>query len=159
MELYSIYIQRAGDLFGVTRTREIYIKAIKKLADTYLPVMCLRFVALERRLGEVDRAREIFKYGSQYTDPIAHADYWEEWQNFELENGNEETYKEMRRIKRSVESQFTNVRGLTGNLEPPQPKDAMEALDQNAAPGDNVEVPLQTEQNTSQPDENEISLQ
>merc|ERR1719510_2032998 len=136
MELYSIYIQRAGDLFGVTRTREIYIKAIKTLPDIYLPVMCLRFIALERRLGEVDRAREIFKYGSQYTDPKAHTDYWKEWQDFELENGNEETYKEMRRIKRSVESQFTQVRTLADIV---KPKDDMEAMDTSAAATEEAE--------------------
>jgi len=157
MELYSIYIQRAGDLFGVTRTREIYIKAIKTLPDIYLPNMCLRFVALERRLGEVDRAREIFKYGSQYTDPKAHVDYWEEWQNFELENGNEETYKEMRRIKRSVESTFTSVRTVLTEA-PPKPNDEMEALDQtNREPHEFAEeVDMRAEGQV--PDENEIQL-
>lgn len=109
-ELYNIYINRAADLFGVTRTREIYEKAIKSLPDNHLPAMVVRYAKLETRLGEVDRGRAIWQYGAQFSgDCNKYRSYWTAWEEFEVEHGNEETYKEMLRIKRSVAIQSTTI--------------------------------------------------
>ena len=32
--------------------------------------------------------------------------YWKEWQEFEVRHGNEDTFREMLRIKRSVQAQY-----------------------------------------------------
>ena len=71
-KMYLLYIKRASDLFGATRTRSIYEKAIKSLPDTALLSICLRYARLELLLGEVDRARGIFTYGSQFADSQVH---------------------------------------------------------------------------------------
>lgn len=40
-------------LYGVTRTREVYGKAIETLPDDGAKNMCLEFAEMERKLGEV----------------------------------------------------------------------------------------------------------
>merc|ERR1711998_277686 len=60
-------------------------------------------------LGEVDRAREILTHGSQFSDPRSTDNYWTKWHEFELNHGNEDTFREMLRVKRSVQLQFTEV--------------------------------------------------
>jgi hypothetical protein len=40
-------------LYGVTKTREIYERAIEALGDEQAKTMCLAFADLERKLGEV----------------------------------------------------------------------------------------------------------
>lgn len=68
--------------------------------------MCLRFAALERKLGEIDRARAIYAHASQFCDPRVNPQFWTEWNSFEIETGSEDTFREMLRIKRSVQAQF-----------------------------------------------------
>ena len=59
---------------------------------------------METKLGEVDRARALYQYGSQFAVPAHVPEYWSEWKQFEEAHGNEETYREMLRVKRSVET-------------------------------------------------------
>ena len=61
---------------------------------------------MERKLGEIDRARAIYAHASQFCDPRVHPKFWQEWNNFEIETGSEDTFREMLRIKRSVQAQF-----------------------------------------------------
>lgn len=68
--------------------------------------MCLKYAQLEVKLGEIDRARGVFSHGSQMSDPRTAKSYWKAWQDFEVHHGNEDTFREMLRIKRSVQAQF-----------------------------------------------------
>ena len=68
--------------------------------------MCLRFAAMERKLGEIDRARAVYAHASQFCDPRTNPSFWKEWNAFEIETGSEDTFREMLRIKRSVQAQF-----------------------------------------------------
>lgn len=112
--MFLLYIARATDFFGVTRTREIYEKAIAVLPDKHMQDVCLRYADLEKRLGEVDRARVIYRHCSNFCDPRSMPSFWQVWHNFEVNYGNEETFREMLRIKRSVQARFdTNVNVLT----------------------------------------------
>jgi len=92
-ELFTIYISKATSFFGLTSTREIYEKAIETLPDKEARIMALRFVDLEVRLGEVDRARAILAYASQFSDPRLDPDFWKRWHEFEVKHGNEDTFK------------------------------------------------------------------
>ena len=58
-EIFNIYIKKAAELFGVTYTRQIYERAIEVLSDNEAIEMCLRFADLEKKLGEIDRARAL----------------------------------------------------------------------------------------------------
>ncbi|VDO08403.1 unnamed protein product [Rodentolepis nana] len=63
--MFNIYIQRIADLHGVTHTRAAYEQAIERLPEKHARQMCIRFADLERKLGEVDRARAVYAYAAQ----------------------------------------------------------------------------------------------
>lgn len=106
LEMYNYYIARTIENFGLAATRPIFERAINALPESDAKKVCLDFISIELKLGEVDRARALYGYGSQFCDPRTSPDYWKKWNDFELEYGNEDTYKEMLRIKRSVVAQF-----------------------------------------------------
>ena len=76
------------------------------LPDRQTAEMCLRFAALERKLGEIDRARAVYAHASQFCDTHVNPKFWVEWNTFEIETGSEDTFREMLRIKRRVQAQF-----------------------------------------------------
>ena len=55
--------------------------------------MCVRYAALERRLGEIDRARAIFVHASSLADPRSDPGFWKDWNDFEVAHGNEDTFR------------------------------------------------------------------
>lgn len=105
-ELFSFYITKSASNFGLTSTRPIYERAITALPDNEARDMCLKFAEMERRLGEIDRARTIYGHASQFCDPRTTPGFWSKWESFEVQHGNEDTFKEMLRIKRSVQAQY-----------------------------------------------------
>ncbi|GBE82367.1 Pre-mRNA-splicing factor SYF1 [Sparassis crispa] len=105
-ELFTIYIAKATANYGLPATRPIYERALEILPDKQTAEMCLRFAAMERKLGEIDRARAIYAHASQFCDPRVLPKFWTEWNSFEIETGSEDTFREMLRIKRSVQAQF-----------------------------------------------------
>ncbi|KAG8865262.1 pre-mRNA-splicing factor syf1 [Tulasnella sp. 330] len=105
-EMYTIYIAKATANFGLPATRPIYEKALEVLPNRQAAQMCLRFAAMERKLGEIDRARAIYAHASQFCDPRVNTKFWQEWNTFEMESGSEDTFREMLRIKRSVQAQY-----------------------------------------------------
>jgi pre-mRNA-splicing factor SYF1 len=133
-EMFSIYIKRAAEAFGITHTREIYEKAIEVLPDEGARDMCMRYAQLETKLGEVDRARSIYSHGSQFSDPRTTKSYWKVWQEFEIRYGNEDTFREMLRIKRSVQAQYnTQVNLMSAQMLAAASKDVQvtgESLDE-----------------------------
>ena len=104
--MFTIYIAKATANFGLPATRPIYERALEALPDRQTAQMCLRFAGLERKLGEIDRARAIYAHASQFCDPRVDPKFWMEWNSFEIETGSEDTFREMLRIKRSVQAQF-----------------------------------------------------
>merc|ERR1712137_427381 len=50
--VFQLYIARATEYFGVTRTREIYEKALQELPDKWIPRMSMQYADLESKLGE-----------------------------------------------------------------------------------------------------------
>ncbi|KID76594.1 Pre-mRNA-splicing factor syf1 [Metarhizium brunneum] len=105
-DMFNFYITKSASNFGLSSTRPIYERAISALPDTEAKEMCLKFADMEKRLGEIDRARAIYGHASQFCDPRTNADFWARWEQFEVQHGNEDTFKEMLRIKRSVQAQY-----------------------------------------------------
>ena len=105
-EMFDFYITKSASNFGLTSTRPIYERAIAALPDREARDMCLKFAEMERRLGEIDRARAIYGHASQFCDPRTTPAFWSKWEAFEVQHGNEDTFKEMLRIKRSVQAQY-----------------------------------------------------
>ncbi|KAK6120790.1 hypothetical protein DH2020_045466 [Rehmannia glutinosa] len=82
---------------------EIYEQAIESgLPDKDVKLMCLKYAELEKSLGEIDRSRALYKHASQFADPRSDPDFWNKWHDFEVQHGNEDTFREMLRVKRSV---------------------------------------------------------
>jgi pre-mRNA-splicing factor SYF1 len=105
-EMFNIYIKQAASMKGVTATREIFEKAIEVLPDDQVREMGMRYADMERKLGEIDRARSIYAYISQLCDPRSTQNFWQQWKEFEIAHGNEDTVREMLRIKRSVQATY-----------------------------------------------------
>ncbi|KZT11434.1 spliceosome complex protein [Laetiporus sulphureus 93-53] len=144
-ELFTIYIAKATENYGLPATRPIYERALEILPDKQTAEMCLRFASMERKLGEIDRARAIYAHASQFCDPRVNPKFWAEWNSFEIETGSEDTFREMLRIKRSVQAQFnTEASFLAAQMavkegggeameeEPAAPADAMAAAERQA---------------------------
>ncbi|XP_055353632.1 pre-mRNA-splicing factor syf1 homolog [Paramacrobiotus metropolitanus] len=141
-EMFNIYIKKAAELYGITSTREIYEKAIESLPDDQAREMCIRFADLERKLGEIDRARAIYAHCAQICDPRVAAHFWEVWKDFEVRHGNEDTVREMLRIKRSVQATYNTqvnfmaaqmMAALGKGVQENQPADDMKRLEVQAA--------------------------
>ncbi|KAL0074642.1 putative Pre-mRNA-splicing factor syf1 [Phycomyces blakesleeanus] len=109
LEMFEFYAAKAVESFGVVSAREIYESAIESLPDKDVRIVCLKYADLERKLGEIDRARAIYGYASQFFDPRVQPEFWQTWHDFEVKHGNEDTFKEMLRIKRSVQAQFPSA--------------------------------------------------
>ncbi len=106
---YQLFIVKTIKYMGQTATRDIYQSAIQELSDAPAAQLCLDFARMETSLQEFDRARAVLTYGAQMADPRRNEEYWKEWNEFEIAHGNEETFREMLRIKRSVEASFSTV--------------------------------------------------
>ncbi|OMO65855.1 RNA-processing protein, HAT helix [Corchorus olitorius] len=118
--MYEIYIARAAEIVGVPQTRQIYEQAIESgLSDKDVKTMCLKYAELEKSLGETDRARGIYVFASQFADPECDADFWDKWTDLEVQNGNEDTFREMSRIKWSVSASVERVKRQKQAENPP----------------------------------------
>lgn len=105
-DMFNIYIKKAAEIYGLPRTRQIYEKAIEVLPENKAREMCMRFAEMETKLGEIDRARAIYGHCSQMCDPRITQDFWQTWKDFEVRHGNEDTMREMLRIKRSIQATY-----------------------------------------------------
>lgn len=108
-EMYGILVRKTAELFGQTRTREIYDQAIENLPQDRIKDASIRYAKMETMLGEVDRARAIYEHASQFCDPRREEEFWKVWRGFEVQHGNEDTFRDMLRIKRSVQAMFSQV--------------------------------------------------
>ncbi|TKY47326.1 Pre-mRNA-splicing factor SYF1 [Spatholobus suberectus] len=110
LSMYEIYIARAAEIFGVPKAREIYEQAMESgLPDKDVKTICLKYAELEKSLGEIHRAREIYVSTSQFVDPRSDPEFWNKWHEFEVQHGNKDTIREMLRIKQSVSASYSRT--------------------------------------------------
>lgn len=108
MRVYVLYIKKAKKNLGLAKMREVFENAIEakgqfQLKDEDVVKLCISYAQLELKLGEVDRVRAIYNYASQISPIEWNKNVFEKWNQFEIAHGNEDTFKDMLRIKRSVE--------------------------------------------------------
>eukprot|EP00906_Rhabdomonas_costata_P027664 RCo039250 len=128
--IYRHWIKQASEYFGVTSTRTIYEQAIESLPDKYVPEMCIKYAEVELALGEVDRARALYVHCSQFVNPanpVAAPEFWKTWYSFEVTYGNEETFREMLRVRRSVQATFNTSGFVSGGIMGKKAEDAGKA--------------------------------
>lgn len=105
--VYRVYIVKTATLFGVTKTRTIYEEALGELSKPEEVLeFAERFASMETRLGELERARGIYKHACEVADPRRRGMFemfWNSWSTFELEYGTEDTFRDMLREKKMVQ--------------------------------------------------------
>lgn len=143
LSMYEIYIARAAEIFGVPKTREIYEQAIEGLPEKDSMTMCIKYAELEKSLGEIDRARKIYIYASGLADPRYHGDFWTKWHEFEVQHGNEDTFRDMLRIKRSVSARHSQTHIILPEYlmqkdQKPSIDEAMDTLKKAGVPEDEM---------------------
>lgn len=106
LDMFFLYAAKAAEYFGAVHAREAFDLAMKSLPEHQLPIIAIQYAVLERKLGDLDRARAIYLYGSQYADPTHNAKYWSAYKVFELAHGNDNTYRDMLKARRSVKLHF-----------------------------------------------------
>lgn len=109
LDMYRLYILKVEQYYGVTKTRPVYERAIAELNDEMAKKLCIDFSKMERKLGEVDRARAVLQHGSQFADPRKDPGYWAEWREFEETHGNVDTFRDMLRVQQSVTTAYSQV--------------------------------------------------
>uniref|UniRef100_A0A0M3IGS3 TPR_REGION domain-containing protein n=1 Tax=Ascaris lumbricoides TaxID=6252 RepID=A0A0M3IGS3_ASCLU len=138
--MFNIYIKKAASMYGLTHTRPIFQHAIEVLPEDRSREMSIRFAQMERSLGEIDRARAIYAHCSEICDPRVQIQFWETWKEFEVKHGNEDTVREMLRIKRAVQATYnTSVNVMSAQMlattdvaEPGTAGDSMAVLEARA---------------------------
>lgn len=149
LAVYSLYVQRAREFYGADKVREAYAAALEAepphaVPDADAVELGVRFARFEAGLGEWDRARAIFVHVAPLADPRAAPGFWRDWAGFETSgpHGNEETFREMMRIQRSVAAAHSQAHFNTGFAdavaaaargEPAPPADSMQALEAELA--------------------------
>jgi pre-mRNA-splicing factor SYF1 len=103
-DIFKLCIKKTEKHFGLSHTRPVYERALAKLGEDDARALCEDFAAMETALGEIDRARAIYTHGSQFADVRYEPQYWVLWRAFEEAHGNEDTFREMLRVRRSVEA-------------------------------------------------------
>ena len=115
-DMYRLYIRKVEQYYGITKTRPVYERAIAELNDDMSRELCIQYASVEAKLGEIDRSRAVFQHGSQFADPRKHNDYWKKWKEFEEAHGNEDTFRDMLRVQRSVETANSQVNYMAAEM-------------------------------------------
>lgn len=74
---YEVFVAKVSNYMGLTRTRPIYEKALENFKGKQFILFGQRYAKLEKKLGEIDRARQIFNYLAPMVDPeMDHFEFW-----------------------------------------------------------------------------------
>ncbi|CRH02786.1 pre-mRNA-splicing factor SYF1, putative [Plasmodium relictum] len=108
IKFYKIFISKVSKSYGIHKAREAFEEAIQILKDDDAREICMLYIDMEYKLNEYERVRALYIYTAQFTNPLAHSDFYQAWREFEALHGNEYTFRDMIRIKRSVLNIFSN---------------------------------------------------
>ena len=109
LEMYRLYVKKKAHFVDQASCRSVYERAIKELKDEDACAICVDFAAMEKKLGELERARALYVHGSQFANPSRNPNFWASWRDFEESHGNEDTFRDMLRTQRTVEASFSHV--------------------------------------------------
>ena len=75
---YRLYAAKVGELMGLINTRAVYQKGLSQLKDEDRVNFGLSFAKMEQQIKEIDRARKIYAYLSQFCEPgIEEHGFWD----------------------------------------------------------------------------------
>ena len=113
-QFFYMAVAETWRLLGAGATRKLFEQAIETFTnlklENILIEFCIQFSNVETQIGEIERARKLFQHASQFANPNnKELEYlWDLWRDFEIQNGDEETYKEMKRVRRSVDVLYSD---------------------------------------------------
>lgn len=105
--LFSMLAESTAKQEGLLACRPVYEEAIKSVDPVASVDFSLKYAQLEEELGEVARARVLYLHAAPLCDPRTFVPFWDAWKEFEVRCGDEATFREMLRVKRSVLATFT----------------------------------------------------
>lgn len=112
LEMYQLLISKLALIQDDTRSRDLYTKMLndKQFKLAQLITVTLDFVKFEISRNQFNRVRSLFKFITKLGNPEMESikNVWNQWEKFELEYGNELTFKEMLRYKRVIVKDFEN---------------------------------------------------
>lgn len=76
---------------------------------------------LDAARAQIERARALYTHAAQVYDPQSDERVWQAWNDFEVEQGSEDSFREMLRIKRAVRAQYAAVGGAAAAAAAAQP--------------------------------------
>ncbi|EDO14509.1 hypothetical protein Kpol_286p2 [Vanderwaltozyma polyspora DSM 70294] len=106
ISLWDLAIEKTRKLLGTMSLRPIYEKCILSLPNSRVIPYIINFCKVEEELNEIYRAREILTFGSKLLPPSKNEDLWNYWDKFELNHGDKSTYKEMLKLKKTLEDEM-----------------------------------------------------
>ena len=78
LEVYGIYVTSAMHFFGIDLVRSIYQTAIEEVLSKSLVIdLSMQYAHLERKLGEIDRARSLYVHASRIVNPTEKSGFWD----------------------------------------------------------------------------------
>ena len=98
-EIHSVIIAKCAKFFGIGKVRLAFDDAMNNLEKSYVLEIGLKYISIEIKLKEINRARGIFKYLGKLFNPDNKEykeEFWEMWDNFEKIYGDSITYQEMK---------------------------------------------------------------
>ncbi|GCE97863.1 pre-mRNA-splicing factor syf1 [Zygosaccharomyces mellis] len=105
--MWEMCVSKAHRLLGNEASRPYYEECLQRISNSKVAPQARAFAEIETHLGELDRAREILKYGAQFFHPSKNVELWEFWEELELQNGDKESYKAMLKLKRKLEGELS----------------------------------------------------
>lgn len=117
LTLYKILIINTIEVKDLEWAVEVFTDAVDELSvqiPGYIDTIINNFVKTEVALKDVKKAREILRYASESIMEFSKSDtdralIWDMFKRFELEYGNEDTYKDMLRKKQFLENMYGAV--------------------------------------------------
>ena len=100
-EVHSVIIAKTAKYFGIGKIRLAFDDAMNNLERSYVLEIGLKYIAIEIKLKEINRARGIFKYLGKLFNPDNKEykeEFWEMWDNFEKLYGDANTYQDMKNL-------------------------------------------------------------
>ena len=98
-EIHSVIIAKSAKYFGIGKVRLAFDDAMNNLDKSFVLEIGLKYISIEIKLKEINRARGIFKYLGKLFNPDNKEykeEFWEMWDNFEKLYGDTVTYQEMK---------------------------------------------------------------
>ncbi|KAF5830373.1 protein prenylyltransferase [Dunaliella salina] len=148
MSIYDIYIAKASEFFSIGKhCMEVYKRAPEAVPKSERTSIYDIYVARASEffgIDKIDRARAIFVHASTLANPRVDHKFWLDWKQFEVAHGNEDTFREMLRIQRSVAASYSHTQvqsvmdtvrvaeSMRERAAAGQPMDAMAALEAEA---------------------------